>query len=126
MDPGTRELVRQRAGLRREYCHLPENLVPYLVYHVDHIVAKQHLDEVSDDPELLAWACSECNYHKGPNLVSIDPHTKQTAVLFKPAHGRLARPLHHRRWANRRPYAVRPSHVASTEHERLSPRSIAA
>ena len=51
MDPGTRELVRQRAGLRREYCHLPENLVPYLVYHVDHIVAKQHLDEVSDDPE---------------------------------------------------------------------------
>jgi HNH endonuclease len=84
MDLRTRELVRHRAGRRCEYCHLPESAVPYLIYHVDHIVAKQHLDKVSDDPHLLAWACSECNYHKGPNLVSIDPQTGKQAALFNP------------------------------------------
>jgi hypothetical protein len=84
MDVRTRELVRQRAGLRCEYCHLSEAVVPYLVYHVDHIIAKQHLDEASDDPQSLAWACSECNYHKGPNLVSIDPQTMEQAALFNP------------------------------------------
>ena len=57
MDARTRELVRQRAGQRCEYCRLPQRAVPYLVFHVDHIIAKQHLDEVSDDPQMLAWAC---------------------------------------------------------------------
>ncbi len=84
MDAQTRELVQQRAGQRCEYCHLPESAVQYLVFHDDHIVAKQHLDDVSDDPQSLAWACSECNYHKGPNLVSIDPQTKQQVGLFNP------------------------------------------
>jgi len=84
MDARTRELVRQRAGQRCEYCHLRESAVPYLIFHVDHIVAKQHLDEASDDPLSLAWACSECNYHKGPNLASIDPQTKDQVGLFNP------------------------------------------
>ncbi len=84
MDARTREFVRERACQRCEYCRFLENAVPYLVFHVDHIIAKQHIDEVSDDPQSLAWACSECNYHKGPNLVSIDPETKQQAGLFNP------------------------------------------
>jgi len=84
MDAGTRELVRQRAGERCEYCHFRQSAVSYLVFHVDHIVAKQHLDEISDDPQSLAWACSECNYHKGSNLVSIDLQTKAQAKLFNP------------------------------------------
>lgn len=84
MDARIRELVRQTASQRCEYCHLPDRAVPYLVFHVDHIIAKQHLDEVSHDPQSLAWACSECNYHKGPNLVSIDPQTKEQAELFDP------------------------------------------
>lgn len=84
MDAKTRELVRHRAGQHCEYCHFPERALPYFVFHVDHIIAKQHLDEASDDPESLAWACSECNYHKGPNLVSIDPETRQQADLFNP------------------------------------------
>lgn len=82
MDAPTRELVRQRAGQRCEYCHLRESAVPYLVFHVDHIIAKQHLDEVSDDPQYLAWACSECNYHKGPNLASIDPESNKAGNAF--------------------------------------------
>ena len=68
MDARTRELVRQRAGQRCEYCHFRETAVPHLVFHVDHIIAKQHVDDLSDDPNGLAWACSECNYHKGPSL----------------------------------------------------------
>jgi hypothetical protein len=84
MDARTRELVRQRAGQRCEYCHFPERVLRYLVFHVDHIIAKQHLDEPSDDPQSLAWACSECNYHKGPNLVSVDPQSKKQADLFNP------------------------------------------
>jgi hypothetical protein len=84
MDAATRELVRRRAGQRCEYCRLPQGAVPYFVFHVDHIVARQHLDDVSDDPQSLAWACSECNYHKGPNLVSIDPQTKEQISLFNP------------------------------------------
>ncbi len=84
MDARTRKLVRLRAGQRCEYCHFRESAAPYLVFHVDHIIAKQHLDEVSDDPQGLAWACSECNYHKGPNLVSIDPETNEQAAIFHP------------------------------------------
>lgn len=84
MDAKTRELIRQRAGERCEYCHFRQSAVPYLVFHVDHIVAKQHLDEVSEDPAELAWACSECNYHKGPNLASIDPATLAQVDLFNP------------------------------------------
>jgi HNH endonuclease len=86
MDAQTRDFVRRRAGQRCEYCHFPERALPYLVFHVDHIIAKQHVDEVSEDPQSLAWACSECNYHKGPNLVSIDPESKQQANLFNPRH----------------------------------------
>jgi hypothetical protein len=84
MDAKTRELIRQRAGERCEYSHFRQSAVPYLVFHVDHIVARQHLDEVSDDPAELAWACSECNYHKGPNLASIDPTTLAQVDLFNP------------------------------------------
>jgi HNH endonuclease len=86
MDARTRELVRQRANQRCEYCHFPERTLLYLVFHVDHIIAKQHVDEASDDPQSLAWACSECNYHKGPNLVSIDPQSKEQADLFNLRH----------------------------------------
>ena len=84
MDAGTREFVRKRANGRCEYCRFPEHSVPYLVFHVDHIIAKQHLDVISDDPSELAWACSECNYHKGPNLTSIDPLTGEQVSVFHP------------------------------------------
>ena len=83
MDARTRELVRMRASSRCEYCRFRESAVPYLVFHVDHIIAK-HVDHASDDPQGLALACSECNYHKGPNLVSIDPETKEQVSIFHP------------------------------------------
>ena len=76
-------------------------------FHVDHIIAKQHLDEVSDDPQSLAWACSECNYHKGFSarrddwndhftveqgmLVGLTPSGRATARLLNMNAPRLVR-----------------------------------
>lgn len=81
MDAGTRELVRQRAGGRCEYCRLPEEF-DSLPFHIDHIIAQVHGggDEVSN----LCWACTQCNLHKGTNFASIDPETNARVDLFNP------------------------------------------
>jgi hypothetical protein len=76
-----REFVRQRAGRRCEYCHLPD-AVQLLPFHVEHIIAKQHGG--SDEPENLAWACDRCNAYKGPNLTSLDPIGGELTELFHP------------------------------------------
>jgi hypothetical protein len=82
MDADTRNLVRERAGHLCEYCHLPEEADPYSVFHLEHIVAKQHGGD--DDLDNLAWACSRCNHRKGTNLASRDPETGATTELFHP------------------------------------------
>lgn len=83
MDAATRDLVRKRAGDRCEYCLLPQQASP-ITFHVEHITAKQHVDEVVEDPNLLGLACNRCNAYKGTNLSSIDPVTKQIVALFNP------------------------------------------
>jgi 5-methylcytosine-specific restriction endonuclease McrA len=47
-----------------------------------HIRARQHGG--TDDPTNLALACPDCNAHKGPNLVGVDPASGETARLFNP------------------------------------------
>ena len=81
----TRELVRQRAGDRCEYCRLHQEHTN-LRHHVEHITAKQHGG--SDDVDNLALTCHRCNLHKGPNLTGIDPQTGQIASLFHPRRDR--------------------------------------
>ena len=76
MDVATRRLVRERAGNRCEYCHLPQEALD-VTFHIEHITAKQHLDEGQDDADNLALACNRCNLHKGTNLDSVDPVTKE-------------------------------------------------
>lgn len=61
MDADSRELVRQRAGDRCEYCGIPQAATPFIRFHVEHIVAKQHVDVEQDDPSRLAYACDRCN-----------------------------------------------------------------
>lgn len=61
MDATTRDFVRRRAANCCEYCHLPQEATPFISFHVEHIVARQHLDEVVDDPVGLAFACDRCN-----------------------------------------------------------------
>ena len=84
MDDTTRNLVRRRAGNRCEYCLLPQEAIPLLTFHIEHIIAKQHLDDDINDPNLLALACNRCNAYKGTNLTSIDPDTKAIVAVYNP------------------------------------------
>jgi len=76
-----RELVRQRASNRCEYCLLPQRY-SHLAHHIEHIVARQHGG--TDDVANLALACHRCNLRKGPNLSGVDPLTREVAALFHP------------------------------------------
>ena len=81
MDVRTQDMIRQRAGCRCEYCHLPDE--PWhLPFHVEHIVAVVH--EPNHHETNLAWACPQCNWHKGPNLTTLDPDTGEKVDLFNP------------------------------------------
>ncbi len=81
MDARIREMIRQRAGQRCEYCHLPDGS-SHLPFHVEHIVAVVH--EPNSHESNLAWACPQCNWHKGPNLATLDPATGEQVALFNP------------------------------------------
>jgi hypothetical protein len=81
MDEATRQLVRWRAGERCEYCRLPQSAHEER-FSVDHIIARKHGGD--DSKQNLALCCLRCNLHKGTDLTSIDPHTKQVVRLFNP------------------------------------------
>lgn len=81
MESGIRALVRGRAADRCEYCRLPQSAID-LTFHIEHIIASQHLED--DSPDNLALACDRCNLHKGTNLTSIDPQSGEQASLFNP------------------------------------------
>ena len=59
MTGGDREAVRQRAGGRCEYCHLPDSSLDPEDFHVEHVIAKKHGGK--DDLDNLAWSCIFCN-----------------------------------------------------------------
>jgi len=82
MDASLRETVRNRANGFCEYCHMPELAAPFVPFHVEHIIAKQHY--VDNELSNLALACDRCNAYKGPNLASIDPTTGGIVKLFNP------------------------------------------
>ena len=82
MDAALRRTVRERAGHRCEYCRLRRSEAPFLTFHVEHVTAKQHVDD--DSLENLALACPFCNRFKGPNLTTVDPTSRQIVRLFNP------------------------------------------
>ncbi len=82
MNEADRQFVRERAGQRCEYCRIPQDLLPWARFHIEHIRARQHGG--SDDPNNLAFACQRCNARKGTNLSAIDPDTDALARLFNP------------------------------------------
>ncbi len=69
MDPAVRILVQERAKQRCEYCHLSQDDADFFLFHVEHVIPKQHGG--SNDAENLCLACAECNWAKGPNLVGL-------------------------------------------------------
>jgi hypothetical protein len=82
MDRRTRELVRRRAAGRCEYCGLRQTQAPWLVFHVEHIRARQHHSD--DSPDNACVACPACNSKKGPNPSAFDPLTGLLVRLFNP------------------------------------------
>jgi hypothetical protein len=86
MDATTKKLVRQRAGDCCEYCHLPQDATPFITFHIEHVIAKQHTpdDDNLNDLKRLGIACDRCNLFKGPNLSSIDPNSGEIVNLFNP------------------------------------------
>lgn len=79
--PRIRELVRQRAGERCEYCRKPESVEAY-PYHIEHIIALKHGG--SSDIDNLAWACFQCNVAKGTDVASYDEQTGELVPFFNP------------------------------------------
>jgi hypothetical protein len=75
-------LVRRRAEEVCEYCRLPQAASPFVRFHVEHIIARQHGG--ATEPDNLALACGNCNFHKGPNIAALDPETGQLVPLFHP------------------------------------------
>ena len=83
MDQATRALIWQRAGDHCEYCLIPQEATPFFTFHIEHVIAKQHVGD-TDDPAGLALACNRCNAYKGPNISSVDPDTGDIVPLFNP------------------------------------------
>lgn len=76
-----RRLVRERAKERCEYCLIPEALT--LSRHwVDHVIAEKHGGLTEE--QNVALSCVLCNLHKGTDLTSIDPLTRQLTPIFHP------------------------------------------
>lgn len=94
-----RLLVGARADDRCEYCRLRQIDEPFLRFHVEHVVARQHGGPTADSN--LALSCHHCNLHKGPNLTGIDPESGNVVPLFHPRAQRWAE-----HFANRGPSVV--------------------
>lgn len=74
-----RRFVRERAGNRCEYCGLSQNDLPFVTFHVEHIISSgQHGG--TDDESNLCLACHWCNFHKGPNIAGRE--SEQLVPLF--------------------------------------------
>lgn len=93
MSRSLRELVSTRAGNCCEYCKLPQELFSAALFHLDHVIPKQHGGE--DGQKNRCLSCSRCNLNKGPNLATRDPKTKRLIPLFNPRKQRWCR---HFRW----------------------------
>ncbi|MEX0611892.1 MAG: HNH endonuclease [Pirellulales bacterium] len=82
IDAATRQLVRDRAGDKCEYCGLPSMQSPLAALQIEHILPRKHRG--GDEPGNLALACIDCNLCKGSNIAGIDPTTGATTKLFHP------------------------------------------
>ena len=82
-----RQVVRERADGRCEYCLYPQAM-SFLVFEVEHIIAEKHGGTTTADN--LALACPYCNRFKGTDLGSLDPETGQLTPFFNPRTQRWA------------------------------------
>src|SRR5438552_18529642 len=76
-----RNLVRQRAYGRCEYCHIDQKH-SILPHQLDHVRATKH--HGPDTMENTCFACAHCNAAKGPNVAGYDPESGALVPLFNP------------------------------------------
>lgn len=79
--PAIRKFVASRADFRCEYCRKPE-IVANFSFHIEHIISRQHGG--TDNPHNLAYACSWCNWKKGPNIATVLQEKGDLLPLFNP------------------------------------------
>jgi hypothetical protein len=76
-----RQIVRDRASGRCEYCLIHEDDA-LLSHEPDHVIARKHGGESVE--RNLAWACFLCNRSKGSDVASVDPETGRVVPVFSP------------------------------------------
>ncbi len=81
MDHELKAAVRQRAGERCEYFHLPAKFFEAPAQ-TDHIIPQKHGGATTSDN--LPFSCFFCNSYKGPNLSGIDEESGEITRLFHP------------------------------------------
>jgi 5-methylcytosine-specific restriction endonuclease McrA len=74
-----RRQVIESAGNRCEYCLLSSETA-FFPHEVDHVIAEKHGG--ATDIENLTLACWRFNRHKGSDLTSFDPQTRELSPLF--------------------------------------------
>lgn len=82
ISPAMRDLVRQRAGGKCEYCHTLEERWQYVPFTEDHIVPL--VEGGVDDSDNLALACFHCNRRKANRVMVVDPDSGIRVRLFNP------------------------------------------
>lgn len=90
MNEALRQLVRDRAGNRCEYCQLPQEF-DVMPFQVDHIIAEQHHGPTV--AENLAWSCLNDNLRKGPNIAGLGPRDEGVDAPFPPSRRSVGRPF---------------------------------
>ena len=80
IDAALRRLVRTRAENQCEYCHCRQDDLPFVTFHVEHVIARQHGG--SDEAMNLCLSCHWCNFHKGTNIATLVDG--QLVPLFNP------------------------------------------
>jgi hypothetical protein len=76
-----RREVAERAGLRCEYCHMPE-VELFAGCEVDHIISRKH-GGLTDSAN-LALSCERCNRAKGADVGSVSGAAQRFVRLFNP------------------------------------------
>ncbi len=78
-----RTVVIERAQGQCEYCQKPDDRdLNFYRHEVDHVIAEKHGGKAT--LENLAYACFQCNRHKGTDIASLDPQTGLLSQLFNP------------------------------------------
>ena len=67
------------AGLKCEYCFMPEYLSQYN-FHIDHIISQKHggLTKLMN----LAYCCPHCNFNKGSDIATLDKVNPEKLIRF--------------------------------------------